>query len=67
MLRHRNQADSLREQLADTLPSRSERQEHERKRKLNDNWMKRPLAMTLTFAMLAIILIFIYFGRHAIF
>lgn len=67
MLRHRNQADSLRDQMADTLPPRGERQEHERKKKLNDNWLKRPLAMTLTFAMLAIILIFLYIGRHAMF
>ncbi|WP_214828344.1 hypothetical protein [Exiguobacterium algae] len=66
-MRHRNQADSLRDQMADTLPSRSERQEHERKKKLNDNWLKRPLAMALTLTMFAIILVFLYIGRHAIF
>ncbi|RHB51085.1 hypothetical protein [Exiguobacterium sp. AM39-5BH] len=66
-MRHRNQADSLREQMVDTLPSRAERQEHERKEKLNDNWLKRPLALTLTLTMFVIILVFIYIGRHTIF
>ncbi|MFK3986205.1 MULTISPECIES: hypothetical protein [Exiguobacterium] len=66
-MRHRNQADSLREQVVDTLPSRAERQEHERKEKLNDNWLKRPLAMMLTLTMFAIILVFLYIGRHTIF
>ncbi|EPE61234.1 hypothetical protein L479_02388 [Exiguobacterium sp. S17] len=51
----------------DTLPSRSERQEHERKEKLNDNWLKRPLAMMLTLTMFAIILAFLYIGRHTFF
>lgn len=66
-LRQRNQADSLREQVKETLPSRSERQEHERKQKLDDNWLKRPLALGLTLTMLAIILFFLYIGRHATF
>ncbi|ERG66555.1 MULTISPECIES: hypothetical protein [Exiguobacterium] len=66
-MRHRNQADSLREKVVDTLPSRAERQEHERKEKLNDNWLKRPLAMMLTLTMFAIILVFLYIGRHDIF
>ncbi|MCC5893693.1 hypothetical protein [Exiguobacterium sp.] len=66
-MRHRNQADSLRDKVVDTLPSRSERQEYERKEKLNDNWLKRPLAMMLTLSMFAIILAFLYIGRHAIF
>ncbi|OGX77851.1 hypothetical protein A6395_14975 [Exiguobacterium sp. SH31] len=66
-MQHRNQADSLREKVVDTLPSRSERQEHERKEKLNDNWLKRPLAMMLTLTMFAIILAFLYIGRHTFF
>jgi len=53
--------------VVDTLPSRAERQEHERKEKLNDNWLKRPLAMMLTLTMFAIILVFLYIGRHDIF
>lgn len=66
-MRHQNQADSLREKVVDTLPSRSERQEHERKEKLGDNWSKRPLAMALTLTMFAIILAFLYIGRHTFF
>ena len=46
-MRHRNQADSLREKVVDTLPSRAERQEYERKEKLNDNWLKRPLGTAI--------------------
>lgn len=61
-MQHRNQADSLREKLVDTMPSRAERQEYERKEKLNDNWFKRPLAMMLTLTMFAIILAFLYMG-----